>query len=265
MINYFEAIILGIIQGITEFLPISSSGHLIIGRTFFEIDSSGTGSFIEVFLHGGTLLSILFFWKKDLIDSFKTIAKGHFKLLYSIIIATIPAAIIGLFFKNKINNYFFDINNTMYLPFSYLILSVVLFLTKYKFKNHDSYNKVIYQFAFIIGLAQCFAIIPGISRSGMTISIAILLGINKKIATKFSFLLAIPILTFSFFDSIKENFGLLNDASNSLSLFFGFISSFLTGYFVIAVLVKMIEQKRLWYFSIYCFLLSIILGYYNGV
>ena len=265
MINFFEAIILGVIQGITEFLPISSSGHLIIGRTFFEIDSSGTGSFIEVFLHGGTLLSILFFWKKDLFDSFKMITRGEFKLLFSIMIATIPAAIIGLFFKNQINDYFFDINNITYLSFSYLILSIVLLLTKYNFKNHDNYNKVIYQYAFIIGLAQCFAIIPGISRSGITISIAILLGINKKVATRFSFLLAIPILTFSFFDSVKENFILLTDVNNSLPLFFGFVSSFFTGYLVIALLVKMIEQKRLWYFSIYCFLLSIMLGYYNGV
>ena len=193
------------------------------------------------------------------------ITKGDFKLLFSIMIATMPAAIIGLFFKNQINDYFFDINNIIYLSFSYLILSIVLLLTKYNFKNHDNYNKVIYQYAFIIGLAQCFAIIPGISRSGMTISIAILLGINKKVATRFSFLLAIPILTFSFFDSVKENFILLTDVNNSLPLFFGFVSSFLTGYLVIALLVKMIEQKRLWYFSIYCFLLSIMLGYYNGV
>ena len=262
--NYIELILLGIIQGITEFLPISSSGHLLIGRSIFGIQSTGTGSFIEVFLHGGTLLSILLYWKNDLIDSVKKTITGKSNLFLNIVIATIPAGIIGLLFKKNIDNYFFNIENIYYLPIAYLFLAIILCLTKYKFKNYNMYNEMFYTFALLIGIAQCFAIIPGVSRSGMTIAIALFLGINQKTATNFSFMLAIPILTFSFIDSLFENFTLLSDITLFWPLMIGFISSFLTGYFAIGLLVKMIEKNRLWYFSIYCLFLSFILGYYHG-
>ena len=262
--NYIELILLGIIQGITEFLPISSSGHLLIGRSIFGIQSTGTGSFIEVFLHGGTLFSILLYWRNDLIINIRKSIKGESNLFLNIIIGTIPAGIIGILFKKNIDNYFFNIENIYYLPIAYLFLAIILFLTKQKFKNNDIYNEIIYMFALLIGIAQCFAIIPGISRSGMTIAIALFLGINKKVATNFSFMLAIPILSFSFIDSLIENFNLLSNTILLWPLVIGFISSFLTGYFVIGLLVKMIEQQRLWYFSIYCLFLSFILGYYYG-
>ena len=126
--SYIELILLGIIQGITEFLPISSSGHLLIGRSFFAIQADTSGSFIEVFLHGGTLLSILFYWRDDLIYDIKKNIKGESKLFLNIIIGTIPAGIIGLFFKDTIDNYFFDIQNISYLSISYLCLAIILFL-----------------------------------------------------------------------------------------------------------------------------------------
>jgi len=263
--GYLESILLGIIQGITEFLPISSSGHLLMGRSFFDIKTTGSSSFIEVFLHGGTLLSILLYWKDDLIDSIKKNIRGESNLFLNIIIGTVPAGIVGLFFKDRIDGYFFDIQNIGYLSISYLLLAIILYLTKREYKNSNNYNNVIYKFAFLIGLAQCFAIIPGISRSGITIAMAIFLGLNKTKATNFSFMLAIPILFFTFIGSLVENF---NSFSNSVlfwPLILGFISSFITGYFVIGILVKMVEKQRLWYFSIYCLLISIMLGYYYGL
>ena len=126
--SYIESILLGIIQGITEFLPISSSGHLLIGRSFFGIQTNTSSSFIEVFLHGGTLLSILFYWKDDLIDSTKKSIRGKSKLFLNIIIGTVPVGIVGLFFKDNINNYFFDIQNISHLSISYLFLAIILFL-----------------------------------------------------------------------------------------------------------------------------------------
>ena len=261
--SYIESILLGIVQGITEFLPISSSGHLLIGRALFDIKISDSGSFFEIFLHGGTLLSILIYWRKDLINSIKKNIKGESNLFLSIVIGTIPAAIVGLLFKDKIDDYFFDVQNISYLSLSYFFLAVILFLTKNKYKNTGSYDTVLYQFALLIGIAQCFAIIPGISRSGMTIVIAIFLGINKKVATNFSFMLAIPILSFSFIGSLIENYHLLN--SNFLPLILGFLSSFIMGYFVIGLLVRLIENQRLWYFSVYCLFVSIILGCYYGL
>lgn len=263
--SYLESILLGIIQGITEFLPISSSGHLLIGRSFFNIQTIGSGPFIEVFLHGGTLLSILLYWKDDLINSIKKNIKGESKLLFNIIIGTIPAGIIGLFFKDSIDKYFFDIQNIGYLSISYFFLAIILFLTKIKYKNTDSQSNILYRLAFLIGIAQCFAIIPGISRSGITIAAAMFLGINKKKSTHFSFMLAIPILFFTYITSLIENFNLFSSSLLFWPLILGFISSFITGYFVIGILVKMIENQRLWYFSVYCLFISFMLGYYYGL
>jgi undecaprenyl-diphosphatase len=261
--SYIESILLGIVQGITEFLPISSSGHLLIGRSLFDIKISDSGSFFEIFLHGGTLLSILFYWKNDLIKNIRKTMRGDPNLFFNIILGTIPAAIVGLLFKDKIDDYFFDVQNISYLSLSYLFLAVILFSTKNKHKNVDAYDTILYKFAFLIGIAQCFAIIPGISRSGMTIAIAIFLGINKKVATNFSFMLAIPILSFSFIGSLIDNLYLLNN--NFWVLVLGFLSSFITGYFVIDLLVRIIENQRLWYFSIYCLFISIVLGSYYGL
>ena len=235
--NYIESILLGIIQGITEFLPISSSGHLLMGRALFDIQTTASNSFLEIFLHGGTLLSILFYWKDSLVNNIKNSINGESKLFLSIIIGTIPAACIGLLFKDNINS-FFDIKNISYLSISYLCLAIILYLTRRKYKNSDTYSNVLYKFAFIIGIAQCIAIIPGISRSGITIAVAIFLGINKREATNFSFMLAIPILFFAFIKSLIDNLALFADSVLFWPLIMGFISSFITGYFVIDVLVR---------------------------
>lgn len=263
--SYIESILLGVIQGITEFLPISSSGHLLLGRSFFNIQTSISGSFIEVFLHGGTLLSILFYWKDDLINDIKKNINGESKLFLNIIIGTIPVGIIGLFFKDSIDNYFFDIQNIGYLSISYFFLAIILFLTKGKYKNADTYNNILYRFSLLIGIVQCFAIIPGISRSGITIAIAIFLGINKKKSINFSFMLAIPILFFTFIGSLIENFNLFKNSLLFWPLILGFISSFITGYLMIGLLIKIVEKQRLWYFSIYCLFISIMLGHYYGL
>ena len=257
--SYIESLILGIIQGITEFLPISSSGHLLIVRKVFGIESNISGSFIEVFLHGGTLLSILFFWKNELLEDYKRISKGNTTILFNVIIATIPASFVGLFFKEHIEHYFFNINNMSYLCLSYLFLAVLLYITK----NYKSNTKsIIFRYALIIGLAQAFAIIPGISRAGVTIACGLLLGVHHKDATKFSFLLAIPILFFSFVSSVFENHTLLFGSSMFGPLIVGFIVSFIVGYLAIGFLVHLILKEKLWYFSIYCFILSLILGFY---
>ena len=263
--SYLESILLGIIQGITEFLPISSSGHLLIGRSLFNIQTNASGPFIEIFLHGGTLLSILFYWKDDLINDIKKNITGESKLFLNVIIGTIPAGIMVLFFKDNIDSYFFNIQDISYLSISYLCLTIILFLTKIQYKNANSYNHILYKFAFLIGIAQCIAVIPGISRSGITIATAIFLGVNKKQATNFSFMLAIPILFFTFVGSLVENFNLFSNSLLFWPLILGFISSFITGYFVIGILVKMIEKQRLWYFSIYCLFISFMLGYYYGL
>ena len=261
--NFIESVILGIIQGITEFLPISSSGHLLIGRYIFDISSEMSGSFIEVFLHGGTLLSILFYWKKDLFINLKEIKYGNYKFLLYVICGTLPAALVGILYKDYINNYFYNFNNLQYLSITYFILSIILLSTIIKPKH--TFNKLTYKFVLIIGLAQCCAILPGISRSGITIATAIILGINYKTAIKFSFMLAIPILVFTFIGSIFDNFNLFSSSNIFWQLITGFIVSFIFGYISIDLLVKLIQRRKLWYFSIYTLFLSILLGLYNGI
>ena len=261
--NFIEYIILGAIQGITEFLPISSSGHLLIGRFLFDLKSTISGSFIEIFLHGGTLLSILLYWKKDLIVDIKATINGEYTMLHNVIIGTIPAAIVGFFFKDQIDVYLFNIDNIGYLSFSYLFLSGILFFTKNNISNNR--NDILLKYAFIIGLAQCFAIIPGISRAGITIATALYIGINSADSTKFSFILAIPILCVSFFGSLAQNYLLFMQSVIFWPLIIGFLSSFIVGYIAIGLLVNTIEKNRLWYFSVYCLSLSFILIYYNGI
>ena len=261
--NFIEYIILGAIQGITEFLPISSSGHLLIGRSLFNLKTNISGSFIEIFLHGGTLLSILFYWRKDLIIDIKEIFNGEYSSFYNIIIGTIPAAIIGLLFKDRIDSYLFNVDNIHYLSLSYFLLAIILLLTKKN--NSRSDNQIVLKYAFIIGVAQSFAIIPGISRAGITIATALYIGINRKNSTKFSFMLAIPILFVSFFGSLVQNYSLFSQSLLFWPLIVGFLSSFIIGYLTIGFLVNVINTNKLWYFSVYCLSLSFILIYYNGI
>ena len=261
--NFIEYVILGAVQGITEFLPISSSGHLLIGRSLFSLKTNISSSFIEIFLHGGTLLSILFYWKKNIITDIQKVFNGEYSQLLGIIVGTVPAAIVGLLFKDRIDSYLFNVDNISYLSISYFLLAGILFFTKNY--NSNKNNNILLKYAFFIGIAQCFAIIPGISRAGITIATALYMGINRKDATEFSFMLAIPILFVSFFGSIFENYLLFTKSIAFWPLIVGFLSSFVVGYLSIGFLVNVINKDKLWYFSVYCLSLSFILIYYNGI
>ena len=172
--SILESMILGFIQGITEFFPISSSGHLLISRRIFHVEEYGL--LLEVALHIGTLFSILFYWRKDILFEIKEFSFNENNFLLNIIFATIPAGIVGLIYKDKINELFFDINHTSYLIFAYLIMAFLLYQSKYYYNNNI--NKIGVKYAFLIGIAQSFAMIPGISRSGLTIIVALFLGIS---------------------------------------------------------------------------------------
>ena len=260
--NFIELFILGLIQGITEFLPISSSGHLLIARKILSFQTDQSNSFFEVFLHGGTLLSIIVFWRNDLFKYFQEFKSGKVDFLFYVIIGSIPAALIGLFFKPYIDLYFFNLQNLNYLVINYFILSLILLSTR--FIKTSKYNELYLSIVIVIGISQALAILPGISRSGITITTALLLGLNSRLATKYSFILALPILFFSFFESLISNFNLFYTENLLLPLFVGFTTSFIFGYIAITLLVDMIEKKRLWYFSIYCISMALVLGYYYG-
>tara|TARA_B110001454_G_scaffold215501_1_gene237053 strand:+ start:1565 stop:2344 length:780 start_codon:yes stop_codon:yes gene_type:complete len=256
--NYLEYILLGVVQGLTEFFPISSSGHLLLLRKLFGIDEGGL--LIEVALHLGTLLSILFFWKKFIYQKIKETLKGDFDYLSTIIIGSIPAGFIGFLFEEKIKDYFFDISSMNYLIVCYIVLAIIIFSTKYFINNKNSI--ITYPYAFLIGIAQAIAIIPGLSRSGLTIFMALLLGLSFKKSMQFSFMLAVPILIFSSIYLIFNNIELLLlDMNFLMELLVGILSSFLIGYGILFMLEKIINKGRFWYFSFYCLFISLVLFY----
>ncbi len=249
--NIFESIILGIIQGLTEFLPISSSGHLVLAQHFLGFEMEGI--LFEITLHLGTLLSILIYYQKELKDICIKAINGDVekkKYVFYLFISFIPIAFIGLFYSNFIESLFIPSIVILALFFNGLIIATTFFIRR------KSVKKITFLIAVFIGVSQVFALMPGISRSGVTISTALLLGVMHNEAAKFSFLLAIPgLLGAGFFQIINID---ISSNISLISLMIGFISAATTGYFVINFLLQLISKGKFYYFSFYCIFISIV-------
>ncbi len=252
--NLSDSVILGIIQGITEFLPISSSGHLIIGKYLLNISSPG--AVLEIILHMGTLVSVLLFYFKDIIHVVKGLLPGGSqedrKMNYFLIAGTIPAVILGLGFKDFFEGTY---DNITLVGVNLIVTGTVLFATLYF--NRDSGSQMTLKKAIIIGCAQALAIFPGISRSGMTISMALFLGSSNKDSAKFSFLLAVPVLVGAGVLNIGDALSFAGDV-NFIYIFLGFLISATVGYLCIFTLVRMLTRNKMWLFSIYCWIIGLI-------
>ncbi len=239
-------IIMGIVQGLTEFLPVSSSGHLAILQNFFgELNIS-----FDVFLHFATLLAIITYFYKDICEIIKDFLmfdtkNKNFKLAIYLIIATIPAAIFGFLLNNYISYFFL---NMSFLIITFTITGIFLFAASKVKKN----KKLNLKNTFIVGLAQALAILPGLSRSGATISTGILMGIKKNEAIRFSFLLAIPAI-------IGATILKMDGLSFSVSLIIPLLVTFITGLISIHVFMKYIKQENLKYFAYYCWLVALLI------
>lgn len=259
--DYFESILLGIVQGLTEFLPISSSGHIeiskvILGNSFDPKE----GLLLTIILHFATALSTLFFFRKDIIDIFKGLFTKKWndskKFSLSILISMIPAAVVGLAYEDFINSLF---NGNLILVGTMLyVTALLLFLSDFlKLKQ----NEITYKNSFIIGLAQAFAILPGISRSGATIATSIIIGIDREKAARFSFIMVIPLIFGSMFKSIID-YDLTFENYNIFNLILGFSSAFITGLLACKWMIRLVKNSKLYYFSIYCCIVgSIIIAY----
>ena len=250
--TFFEAIILGIIQGLTEFLPISSSGHLVLIQHILGIEENGNE--FEVLVHIGTLASILVVFSNDikfLISDFKS-EKNQSYIIF-LFVASLPAAILGILFKDYFELFFDDyFTVSIALMFTGLIL-----ILSYFFKPKNTNLNIIS--SVLIGLFQALAIMPGISRSGMTISVALLIGIKAKDAAKFSFLMAIPIISGAGFLTLLDSF---NNFSITASHGFAAItSSFLVGIFALKWLLIWLGKGKFHYFGIYC----LIIGFFTMI
>ena len=237
-----ESIILGIVQGLTEFLPVSSSGHLVLVKEIFGVVTQGL--LFETFLHAGTLLAILVYFWKDILKISK-------KTMTFIIIGTIPAGIVGYFFSSQIEVLF---SSVKLVGVSLIITGMLnLFVDKAKIRKGDANlnNKK----SFVVGMAQAFAIIPGISRSGSTIFAGSVCGIGKKEIAKFSFLLSVPAVLganaleiINYSDSLKINL---------FNYTLGFLFAFVSGLFAIKLVFKFLEKRKFKYFAYYCFLMGL--------
>ena len=248
-----KIIILGILQGITEFLPVSSSGHLVLFKHFLSITKSDI--VIEVVLHIGTLLSILIFFRKDIYKLLRGIIdKNQDSVSYGlyIIVATIPVVIFSLAIKDYIDS-IFSVNILVY---TYIVNAIILFITK---KSVVKNGNISLKLAIAMGITQTFALFPGISRAGITICTGLILGYERREVAKFSFFMAIPALIGAMIfelDNIIYQISL-----DSTSLIIGFFVSMISGLLVLGLLFKILQSNKLWMFSYYCILIWLIIIY----
>ena len=255
--NEIDAIILGIIQGLTEFLPVSSSGHLEIARELLNTNQLPSDNLLMTsVLHFATALSTILVFRKDIYDLIKGLFEKENKTskLYviKILIAIVPAGLVGFLLSDEIE--FLFSGNMILVGIMLIITGTLLFLTKIlKTKNF----KISSVHALIIGLSQAFAVIPVISRSGATICTSLFLGNNKSEAAKFSFLIVIPVIFGAILKDVLSGHIFDNEIQISI-LIIGFISSFLTGVLACKLMLKIVANNNLIYFSFYCFVLGII-------
>ncbi|EAQ48333.1 MULTISPECIES: undecaprenyl-diphosphatase UppP [Leeuwenhoekiella] len=263
--DIIDAIILGIIQGLTEFLPVSSSGHLELGKAILGDSTLPEESLLfTVVLHFATALSTIVVFRKDIFD----ILKGLFQFKWNdemqfsvkIIISMIPAVIIGLFFEEQLESLFGG--NILLVGMMLIITALLLWLAD---KAKDTQKPVSYSNAFTIGIAQAIAMLPGISRSGATISTSVLLGNDKSKAARFSFLMVVPLI----FGKIAKDLlsgEITTESGNFTALSIGFVAAFISGLIACTWMIKLVKKSKLSWFAIYCLIVGIIavsFGYYN--
>lgn len=262
--DLIDSIILGIVQGLTEFLPVSSSGHLELGKALLGDDSIPEDSLVfTVVLHFATALSTLIIFRKDIVTLIAALLKFEWnedtQFIVKIMISMLPAGFIGLLFESELEALFG--NNIRLVGLMLIFTAVLLFMAD---RAKKTTKKVGFWDAFIIGISQAVAMLPGISRSGATISTSVLLGNDKSKAARFSFLMVIPLI----FGKIAKDL-LSGDLSytteNFGSLSAGFIAAFLAGLFACKLMIRLVKNSQLKYFSYYCFVvgaLAVILTLY---
>lgn len=261
---FFQIFILGLIQGIAEFLPISSSAHLIIFRDLFGIGSSmGTDIALsfDIALHFGTLLAIGIYFFKDFIVMIKNgFTKGpkdkEGKLLWFIIVATIPAAIAGVLFEDVIENMIRS--NFILIALALIVMGIIIYLFDKYMKQNKDFKKMNYLDALIIGVSQVFALIPGFSRSGTTIAAGRARGLNREDAAKFSFYLSAPVVLGAVVLNIMDKSVLTAIANNASIFIIGILVAFISGLLCIEFLLKYIKNNNFKIFMYYRIFIGIV-------
>jgi len=259
--SIIEAIILGIIQGLTEFLPVSSSGHLELAKAIMGDSSVGEESMLmTVVLHFATALSTVIIFRKEIIKIIKGLFQfkwnDEFKFAAKIVLSMIPAALVGVLFNDEIESFFGG--QIMLVGFMLLLTGALLFLAD---KAKNTTKDVSFMHSVVIGISQAIAILPGISRSGATISTSVLLGIDREKAARFSFLMVVPLIFGKIAKDIKDG-AFENTDMDLLPLGIGFVFAFVTGMVACTWMISIVKKSKLKYFSLYCLTVGVLaIGY----
>lgn len=259
--NWFEAIVLGLIQGLTEFLPVSSSGHLELGKYLFGINPEANFYF-SVAVHGATVLSTVAVLWAEITGLFKGFFKfslnDETKYVFKILISMIPVGIAGLFLTEIVDTYF--TGNMISLGIQFMISALFLFMT---LLIKPKERPIGYLDSFIIGLAQAFAVLPAVSRSGATIATGMMLGNKKSDIAKFSFLMVlVPVIGANLVEMKSGDFS--TEGTSFLIIALGFVTAFISGYFACRWMINLVKKGNLFWFAVYCVIVgifSILLGW----
>lgn len=262
----WESIVLGVVQGLTEFLPVSSSGHIEMGKAIFGIEEKEAGLLFTVVLHFATALStIIVFWK-DILGIFKGLFQFKWntktRFSYFIAVSMIPAALVGIFLKDQIDDLYSG--NVLLVSIMLLFTGVVLY---YSDRATKKSGEVTSTKASFLGVVQAIAIMPGISRSGSTIATAVMLGIDREKAARFSFLMVLPLIFGAMAKEFKDYFD-MSEAEQDTALLLdntvivGFFAAMIAGYFACKWMIAIVKKSKLSYFAYYCWGVGLLgIGY----
>ena len=278
--EWFEAVLLGLLQGLTEFLPVSSSGHLEIGKVLLGVETSDDLLFTTM-VHAATVLSTIVVFRKQIWDLLKGFFCGlkdwrivrneagrkvlscndQTDYLFKIALSMIPVMIVGLFFKDQVESLFGSIH---VVGGALIVTALLLFFSDYAsrpgrksiFPANGYRNGLSYWQAFAVGLGQAFAVVPGLSRSGTTISTGLICGVKREVMAQFSFLMVlVPILGETFLEVVGGEFG--SSSVGVLPLVLGFVSAFVSGLFACKVMIALVKKAKLSWFALYCLVAAV--------
>ena len=249
--SWFEALILGMVQGLTEFLPVSSSGHLAIGKALFGIETADLR--FEIIVHAATVLATIVVFRKEILrllqGLFKFKLNDETRYILLILLSMIPVFVVGMFFKDKVEAIFGE--GLVVVGCALLVTALLLFLSEALKRRNAEGGPVTWKSALWMGLAQAIAVIPGLSRSGSTIATGLLCGVKKEEVAQFSFLMVlIPILGEAFLDLVGGDAAA--STVGSLPLIVGFIAAFVSGLFACKVMIALVKKAKLKWFALYC-------------
>ena len=260
--NWLQALILGLIQGLTEYLPVSSSGHLAIGQALFGLENGESNLAFTVLLHVATVLSTVVILWSEIVWLFKDLFKFKWnegtKYIVNILISMIPVAIVGFFFKDKIEEVF----GSGLLIVGIMLLVTATLLTFSYFAKPRQKENISPVHAFIIGIAQACAVMPGLSRSGSTIATGLLLGNKKEKLAQFSFLMVIPPILgealLDVKDMIEVGFGEAMGGLSPVAAIVGFLAAFISGCFACKWMINLVKKGKLIWFAVYCVIIGVV-------